>query len=48
LDLATEILDNEDQTLIFTQSTSMAELLRQYLQQELGRRVLYLHGGTSQ
>ncbi|MFB6298288.1 MAG: DEAD/DEAH box helicase, partial [Salinirussus sp.] len=34
--------------LIFTQYTSMAELIRQYLQQELGRRVLYLHGGTPQ
>jgi len=47
-DLATEILDNNDRALIFTQYTSMAELIRQYLQQELGRRVLYLHGDTSQ
>jgi len=47
-DLATEILASDDRALIFTQYTSMAELIRQYLQQELGQRVLYLHGGTSQ
>jgi SNF2 family DNA or RNA helicase len=45
-DLATEILASDDRALIFTQYTSMAELLRQYLQDQLGRRVLYLHGGT--
>jgi SNF2 family DNA or RNA helicase len=47
-DLATEILASDNRALIFTQYTSMAELLREYLQQELGRRVLYLHGGTPQ
>ncbi|MEF8825675.1 MAG: DEAD/DEAH box helicase [Halapricum sp.] len=47
-DLATEILSSDDRALIFTQYTSMAALIRQYLQQELGRRVLYLHGGTPQ
>jgi SNF2 family DNA or RNA helicase len=47
-DLATEILASDDRALIFTQYTSMAELLRQYLQQELGQQVLYLHGGTPQ
>jgi SNF2 family DNA or RNA helicase len=46
--LATEILASGDRALIFTQYTSMAELVRQYLQQELGQRVLYLHGGTQQ
>jgi SNF2 family DNA or RNA helicase len=46
--LATEILDSDERALIFTQYTSMAELIRQYLQQELGQRVLYLHGGTPQ
>ena len=45
-DLATEILANNDRALIFTQYTSMAELIRQYLQDHLGRPVLYLHGGT--
>ena len=47
-DLATEILASDDRALIFTQYTSMAELIQQYLQQELGQRVLYLHGGTPQ
>jgi SNF2 family DNA or RNA helicase len=45
-DLATEMLANDDRALIFTQYTSMAELIRQYLQDRLGRPVLYLHGGT--
>jgi SNF2 family DNA or RNA helicase len=44
--LAAEILDAGDRALIFTQYTSMAELIRHYLQEQLGRRVLYLHGGT--
>jgi len=47
-DLATELLASGDRALIFTQYTSMADLIRQYLQQELGQRVLYLHGGTPQ
>lgn len=45
-DLATGILASDDRALVFTQYTSMAELIRQYLQEQLGRRVLYLHGGT--
>jgi SNF2 family DNA or RNA helicase len=44
--LAAEILDAGDRALIFTQYTSMAELIRRHLQDQLGRRVLYLHGGT--
>jgi non-specific serine/threonine protein kinase len=47
-DLATEILASDDRALIFTQYTSMAELIRQYFQKELGQQVLYLHGGTPQ
>lgn len=47
-DLATEILASGERALIFTQYTSMAELIQQYLQTELGERVLYLHGGTPQ
>jgi non-specific serine/threonine protein kinase len=47
-DLATELLASDDRALIFTQYTSMAELIRQYLQDHLGRPVLYLHGGTPQ
>jgi len=45
-DLVTEILASDDRALIFTQYTSMGDLIRQYLQDHLGRRVLYLHGGT--
>lgn len=44
--LATEILESGDRALIFTQYTSMAGLIRHHLQEQLGRRVLYLHGGT--
>lgn len=47
-DLATEILASDDRALIFTQYTSMAELIHQYFQKELGQQVLYLHGGTPQ
>jgi non-specific serine/threonine protein kinase len=47
-DLVTEILASDDRALVFTQYTSMAELIRQHLQEQLGRRVLYLHGGTPQ
>ena len=47
-DLAAEIGASDDRGLIFTKYTSMAELIRHYLQQELGQRVLYLHGGTPQ
>ncbi|WP_277543302.1 DEAD/DEAH box helicase [Haloarcula laminariae] len=47
-DLATEILASGERALIFTQYTSMAELIQQYLQTEVGERILYLHGGTPQ
>jgi SNF2 family DNA or RNA helicase len=46
-DLTTEMIENDDRALIFTQYTSMADLIRQYLQNRLGRPVLYLHGGTT-
>jgi non-specific serine/threonine protein kinase len=46
--LATEIIASGERALIFTQYTSMAELIQQYLQTKLGERVLYLHGGTPQ
>jgi len=47
-ELATEIVSSGERALIFTQYTSMAELIQQYLQTELGERVFYLHGGTPQ
>ncbi|WP_222615261.1 DEAD/DEAH box helicase [Persicimonas caeni] len=46
--LAQEILDAGDKALIFTQYTEMGRLIRQQLQRRLGKRVLYLHGGTPQ
>ncbi|MFU8803297.1 MAG: DEAD/DEAH box helicase [Bradymonadaceae bacterium] len=47
-DLAQEIVDAGDKALIFTQYTAMAGLIRRHLQDQLGRPVLYLHGGSSQ
>src|SRR5207249_9435718 len=35
-----------DKALIFTQFAEMGTLLRQHLQDTLGREVLFLHGGT--
>jgi non-specific serine/threonine protein kinase len=47
-ELAGEISETEDAALIFTQYTAMAEMIRHHLQERVGRRVLYLHGGTPQ
>jgi SNF2 family DNA or RNA helicase len=41
-----EALEEGDKALIFTQFAEMGTLLRQYLQETLGREVLFLHGGT--
>ena len=41
-----EVLAAGDKALIFTQFAEMGMLLRQYLQETLGREVLFLHGGT--
>jgi SNF2 family DNA or RNA helicase len=41
-----EILAVEDRVLIFTQFAEMGQLLRSYLQQQLGVATLFLHGGT--
>jgi SNF2 family DNA or RNA helicase len=40
-----EIMEVGDRVLIFTQFTEMGEILRSYLQETLGREVLFLHGG---
>ena len=37
-----------DRALVFTQFAEMGELLRQHLQAELHREVLFLHGGVTQ
>jgi SNF2 family DNA or RNA helicase len=41
-----EALEEGDKALIFTQFAEMGTLLRQHLQETLGREVLFLHGGT--
>lgn len=41
-----EALAEGDKALIFTQFAEMGTLLRQHLQETLGREVLFLHGGT--
>ncbi len=41
-----EVLAAGDKALIFSQFAEMGTLLRRYLQEELGREVLFLHGGT--
>jgi SNF2 family DNA or RNA helicase len=35
-----------DRTLVFTQFAEMGKLLQEHLQDELGREVFFLHGGT--
>jgi non-specific serine/threonine protein kinase len=42
-----EILAEGDKALCFTQFAEMGHLLKDYLQERVGREVLYLHGGTS-
>ncbi len=41
-----EALEEGDKALIFTQFAEMGMLLRQHLQETLGREVLFLYGGT--
>jgi superfamily II DNA or RNA helicase len=41
-----EVLETGERALVFTQFTEMGELLKQHLQEELGREVLFLHGGV--
>ena len=47
----TEMLDEAlsagDRALVFTQFAEMGEMLKNHLQEEFGREVLFLHGGTS-
>jgi len=48
LEMLDEILPEGDQALIFTQFRQMGHLLVNMLRHELGREVLFLHGGTPQ
>ncbi|MBN1318277.1 MAG: DEAD/DEAH box helicase [Anaerolineales bacterium] len=41
-----EVLSVGDRALIFSQFSTMGEMLKRYLQQTFGREVLFLHGGT--
>ena len=45
-DLLDEILASDDRILIFSQFTEMAGLLQRYIQNRLGAKTLYLHGGV--
>ncbi|MYC79653.1 MAG: ATP-dependent helicase, partial [Cenarchaeum sp. SB0661_bin_35] len=42
-----EVAESGDKTLIFTQFVEMGHMLKQYIQEALGREVLFLHGGTT-
>lgn len=48
VEMLQEVLASGDQALLFTQFRQMGRLLVSLLQQELGRPVLFLHGGTTQ
>jgi SNF2 family DNA or RNA helicase len=43
-----EVLSIGDKALIFTQFAELGRMMRAYLQEEFGREVLFLHGGTPQ
>ena len=42
-----EIQEQDERTLIFTQFAEMGHLLQHYLQEQLAREVLFLHGGLA-
>ncbi len=42
-----EAVESGDGSLIFTQFTEMGTLLKRHLEENLGREVLFLHGGTA-
>jgi SNF2 family DNA or RNA helicase len=41
-----ELIDAGDRALVFTQFAEMGKLLQRHLQDELGRELFFLHGGT--
>lgn len=45
-DLAEEMVETGDRTLIFTQYVEMGHILKSQLQERFGREVLFLHGGV--
>jgi len=48
LEMLDEVLAEGDQALIFTQFRQMGHILSSFLRHELGREILFLHGGTPQ
>ena len=48
LEMVQELRQEGDKCLIFTQFVETGNLLQHVLQQELGEKVLFLHGGTSE
>ncbi|RMH28379.1 MAG: DEAD/DEAH box helicase [Planctomycetota bacterium] len=48
LEMLDEVLSEGDQALVFTQFRQMGHLLSGMVRHELGREVLFLHGGTPQ
>lgn len=48
LEMLDEVLSEGDQALIFTQFRQMGHMLSGMLRHELGREILFLHGGTPQ
>ena len=48
LEMLHEVLAEGDKALVFTQFRQMGHLLGSMLRHELGREILFLHGGTSQ
>ncbi len=47
-EMLTEVIENNEKTLIFTQYSQLGEMLQKYLEKELKTEVLFLHGGTPQ
>jgi SNF2 family DNA or RNA helicase len=41
-----EVIESGDRSLVFTQFVEMGHILQRHLQEELGREVLFLHGGV--
>lgn len=46
-EMLTETREIDERTLVFTQFAEMGTILQQYLQEQFGEAVFFLHGGTS-
>jgi SNF2 family DNA or RNA helicase len=46
LEICSEVLENNEKALIFTQFREMGEILQKALQMFFGREILFLHGGV--